>query len=43
MNIAIVEAIYNAIIVIILYPLIQKMGNKTEEIFREKKSLMKYY
>ena len=38
-----IEAIYNAILIIILYPLIQKMGNKTEEIFREKKSLMKYY
>ena len=43
MKIIMIEAIYNAILIIILYPLIQKMGNKTEEIFREKKSLMKYY
>ncbi len=43
MKIIMIESIYNAILIIILYPLIQKMGNKTEEIFREKKSLMKYY
>lgn len=43
MKIIMIEAIYNAILIIILYPLIQKIGNKTEEIFREKKSLMKYY
>lgn len=43
MKIVIIEAIYNAILVVILYPLIQKAGNKTEEIFTEKKSLMKYY
>lgn len=36
MKIIMIEAIYNAILIIILYPLIQKMGNKTEEIFREK-------
>ena len=43
MKIIMIESIYNAILIIILYPLIQKMGNKTEEICREKKSLMKYY
>lgn len=43
MYIIIIEAIYNAILVIILYPLIQKLGNKTEEIFTENKSLIKYY
>lgn len=43
LKIIIVEAIYNAILVIILYPLIQKIGNKTEEIFTEKKSIMRYY
>lgn len=43
MQIVIIEAIYNAILVIILYPLIQKTGSKTEEIFREPKSFMKYY
>ena len=43
MKIVIIEAIYNAILVIILYPLIQKTGSKTEEIFIETKSYMKYY
>ena len=43
LKIIIVEAIYNAILVIILYPLIQKIGNKTEEIFTERKSIMRYY
>ena len=45
MQIVIIEAIYNAILVIILYPLIQKAGNKAEEIYTEKqrKSLMRYY
>jgi len=43
MEIIIVEAIYNSILIIILYPLIQKVGNKTEEIINERKSLMRYY
>ena len=44
MKIVIIEAIYNVILVIILYPLIQKAGNKTEEIFNESKNtLMRYY
>lgn len=44
MQIVIVEAIYNAILVIILYPLIQKFGNKSEEIFYDNsKSLMRHY
>lgn len=43
MKITMIEAIFNSIIIIILYPLIQKAGNKTEEIFRERKTLMKYY
>ena len=43
MKIILIEAIYNAILIIILYPLIQKLGNKTEEIFTETKSFMKYY
>ena len=43
-QITIIEAIYNAILVIILYPLIQKAGNKTEEVFNERRStLMRYY
>lgn len=44
MQIIMVEAIYNAILVIILYPLIQKVGNKSEEIFYDNsKSLMRHY
>lgn len=44
MKIVIIEAIYNVILVIILYPLIQKAGTITEEIFNENnKSLMRYY
>lgn len=43
MYITIIEAIYNGILVIILYPLIQKLGGKTEEIFTENKSFLKYY
>lgn len=45
MQIIIIEAIYNAILVIILYPLIQKVGNRIEEMHTENrsKSLMRYY
>lgn len=44
MRIIIIEAIYNSILVIILYPLIQKVGDKTEEIYNERKrTLMRYY
>lgn len=44
MKIILIEAIYNTILVVILYPLIQKAGPKTEEVFNEKKrTLMRYY
>lgn len=43
MKIVIVEAIYNTILLIILYPLIQKAGERTEEILSKEKTLMKYY
>lgn len=43
MQITIVEAIFNAILVIILYPLIQKAGDKAEEVYNERKTLMRYY
>lgn len=44
MNIIVVEALYNSIIVIILYPLIQKAGEKIQEMFNERKiTLMRYY
>lgn len=43
-SIIIIEAIYNSIITIILYPLIQKMGNIVGRIFNEKNnSFMKIY
>ena len=44
-KIIIIEAIYNSILVMILYPLIQKIGNRIEEIHTEKRSkaLMRYY
>lgn len=42
-KIVLIEMLYNAIIVIILYPLIRKIGNTIEEIFTQRKSLMKYY
>jgi len=44
MQISIIEAMYNSILIIILYPLIQKAGSKTEEVFYDKtKSFMRYY
>lgn len=45
MKIIMIEAIYNVILVIILYPLIQKAGNRIEEmnIDNTSKSLMRYY
>ena len=44
MQILIIEAIYNTILTIILYPLIQKTGNIIEYIFNEEKtSFMKFY
>lgn len=43
MKIVIIEALYNAIIVMIIYPLIQKLGEKTEEVLTNRNSFMKYY
>lgn len=43
MQIVLVEATYNAILVIILYPLIQNAGNQIEAIYNERKPLMRYY
>ena len=42
-KILIIEIIFNLILTIILYPLIQKMGNKLEDIFKRKKILSRYY
>lgn len=43
MKIVCIESLFNSAMVIILYPLIQNWGNKIEEVFNEKKSLMRYY
>lgn len=42
-NIVIIEALYNVIIVIIIYPLIEKFGEVLTKTFKEKNILTKYY
>ena len=42
-KILLIEIVFNIILVIILYPLIQKFGNKLEEIFKNPKILSRYY
>lgn len=42
-KILLIEVIYNLIIVIILYPLIQKMGHALEEIFKTRNILTRYF
>lgn len=42
-RILIIEAIYNAIIVVIVYPLIQKAGYALENIFKVKSILTRYF
>ena len=42
-KICIIEASYNVIIIIIIYPLIEKAGEVLKRIFNEKKILTKYY
>ncbi len=42
-KILLIEIIYNIILTIILYPLIQNAGNKLEDIFKNKKILSRYY
>ena len=37
------EVIYNLILVIILYPLIQKLGHALEEVFKTKNILTRYF
>lgn len=43
LKIIIIEMIYNILLVIIFYPLLQKVGYYIEEIFREKKILTRYF
>jgi len=38
-----IEIVYNIILIIILYPLIQKAGYKLEEIFKENRILTRYF
>lgn len=42
-KISTIEALYNVIIIIIIYPLIEKAGEVLKRIFNEKKILTKYY
>ena len=37
------EVLYNVMIIIIIYPLIEKAGNLLEKTFNEKNILTKYY
>ena len=38
-----IEMVYNAILIIILYPLIQTAGNALEATFKERNTMTKYY
>ena len=42
-KILIIEILYNTIITIIVYPLIQKVGHNLEEIYKTKKILTRYF
>ncbi len=42
-RILLIEVIYNAILTIILYPILQKLGYYIEEAFRGKQILTRYY
>lgn len=38
-----IEVLFNTLLSIIIYPLIQKLGYKAEEIFKSKRILTRYY
>lgn len=42
-RVLLIEIIYNVIITIILYPLIQKVGYKVEDVFKGQKILTRYF
>ena len=42
-KIILLEILYNTILLIILYPILQKLGNKLEKVFTEDKILTRYY
>ena len=43
LKIALIEIIFNLMIIIIIYPLIRKLGEKLEQVFNEDKILTKYF
>ena len=43
LEIAVIEVIFNTMIVIIIYPILQKGGNLTQRIFTENKILTRYF
>lgn len=43
LKIVLVEIIFNLMIIIIIYPLIRKLGIKLEKVFNEDKILTKYF
>ena len=43
LEIAAIEVVFNTMIVIIIYPLLQKGGNLIERIFTERKTLTRYF
>ena len=43
LKIVLIEIIFNLMIIIIIYPLIRKLGEKLEQVFNEDKILTKYY
>lgn len=42
-KILLIEILYNSILIIVIYPLIEKTGDILERIFTEKNILTKYY
>ena len=43
LKIVLIEIIFNLMILIIIYPLIRKLGEKLEQVFNEDKILTKYF
>lgn len=43
LKIVLVEIIFNLMIIIIIYPLIRKLGIKLEKVFNDDKILTKYF
>ena len=42
-KILLIEVIYNLLIIIIIYPLMQKLGHMLEEVFKTKNILTRYF